>query len=854
MLNILRWLKDLLCSRQEASPPEDTEAAFAEKYRNFRALLTANNNALEVMAQMEQMLISGQVFSMAFVRTGSTAVMVNVYKMVTHLLAMSAGRYAALEKSFALIQQQMNNLLEQQRIPSKGEWLLPISAIDRGMADQVGEKMANLGEVANRVGLLVPPGFALTAAAGQYFLEKSDLQDEINRRLQTLDPDNLESLYTTSAAIQRLIARATLPRELQEAIEAGYDRLTLETNPGLEVALRSSALGEDTGRSSFAGQYRTELHVCREFLADTFKKIIASKYSSPAIIYRIKKGYRDEDVAMGVGCLAMVDAVKSGVSYSRDPRNLRGSWVMINAVAGLPRSVVEGTNPTDMYLVSREEPHPIVKKHLRPGAGDDHSTLTDGQAQALTKIALVLEGHFGLPQDIEWSIDKSGRIIILQSRPLSAESETAADIMPLEEDGTPHLFSGGVTASPGVACGPVHIVRSNVDLLQFLQGEVLVTAHPLPQWAPLLNRAVAVLTETGSIAGHLATVAREFGVPALFGLAGVTDRLADNEVITVDSTGRCVYAGREEKVLANPLPPPNLMEGSPVQQVFKKVLLHISPLNLTDPNSPYFRPTECKTLHDITRFCHEKAVIEMFHRKTSKQRAKRLMGERATDWWIINLGDGFRPDFDNSSQTIQITDIVSEPMLAIWGGITAIPWEGPPPVNLRGFGSILFRSAMNPSLDPAVPSTMNAQNYFLVSRDFCNLSVRLGYHFAMVEAYVSDLLTESYVSFTFKGGAASDYRRYLRVSLIAEILEQFDFRIDRQSDALTARIERQTKDFILDRLRIIGHITIHTRQIDMVMDENTVRQYKKKLLSEIEMIRQGNVTTQESEFRIQESE
>ncbi len=91
--------------------------------------------------------------------------------------------------------------------------------------------------------------------------------------------------------------------------------------------------------------------------------------------------------------------------------------------------------------------------------------------------------------------------------------------------------------------------------------------------------------------------------------------------------------------------------------------------------------------------------------------------------------------------------------------MTAVPWEGPPPVSLRGLGAIIAQSAMNPQLDPAVRSNMTGRNYFLLSKNYCNLSVRLGYHFALAEASFSELLTESYVNFQFQGGAADERRR-----------------------------------------------------------------------------------------------
>ena len=134
------------------------------------------------------------------------------------------------------------------------------------------------------------------------------------------------------------------------------------------------------------------------------------------------------------------------------------------------------------------------------------------------------------------------------------------------------------------------------------------------------------------------------------------------------------------------------------------------------------------------------------------------MGEVLLDWWVINVGDGFRPGTDIASKVVGIGDIVSIPMLAIWDGIHAFPSAGPPTVDVKGMGSS-FPVHDAARLDPAVSNRMAGKNYFLISKNFCNLSVHLGTPFAMIESYLSELETESYVSFTFKGGAADEVTR-----------------------------------------------------------------------------------------------
>ncbi|HET8542547.1 MAG TPA: hypothetical protein VFL83_21915, partial [Anaeromyxobacter sp.] len=148
-------------------------------------------------------------------------------------------------------------------------------------------------------------------------------------------------------------------------------------------------------------------------------------------------------------------------------------------------------------------------------------------------------------------------------------------------------------------------------------------------------------------------------------------------------------------------------------------------------------------------------------------------------------------------------------------------------------------STMNPQLDPAVRSSLATPNYFLVSRSFCNLSVRLGYHFALAEASFSELLAESYVNFQFKGGAADERRRRRRVRLLAETLRDVDFRVETSGDALTARIEKRPVPFLRERLVVLGYLLIHTRQIDMVMDEEAfVERYRARIDADIRTIRE----------------
>jgi pyruvate,water dikinase len=853
------WFRRVLSRlARRATEPHDAEAAkelFQTRYHALRLLLAANTKALELMAAMERAAAHGTTFGMPFVHSHCTAVGVSVFQMVRHLDTLAPGKYAALFDRLQKIQRQIDLELTTHPFSSDGPIIVPLTEINRSFIDVAGAKMANLGEVADVVGMSVPSGFVITTAAYERLIAANDLQPEIDRLLLAHQADRLDELFALSSELQALILSAEVPDDIAETIDAAAGEIAQSTT-ATSFALRSSALGEDSADASFAGQYQSLLNVRRAHLVDSYLEVVASKYTPQAMHYRLQRGLRDDDVKMSVGCLEMIDARSGGVVYTGNPGDRDDDNIYISSAWGLPKAIVDGRFASDLLVVERTNPSQISKKTIGnkeqrfvldsvegveraevPQNLRQEPSLNDKEATRIADLALRLERHFGAPVDVEWAISKGGQLMILQCRPLA--QSLALDRQPLPDGTPPPVVEGGVCASPGAAAGIVHRVSRDSDALTCPDGAVLVLEQPLPRWAALLGRVAAVVAEEGGIAGHLATVARELAVPAVLG-TGCLDVLVDGREVTVDASGGAVYPGRIEALLVGREELPAPRAETPVLRTLRDALRHIVPLNLLDPDGVDFTPSACRTLHDITRFCHEQAVREIFAFGTETEfpefASKQLHYNVPMQWWVLDLGGGFKQPV--SGKYVHLEDIACKPMLALWDGLVAVPWDGPPATSGRGLASILFEATANPALATPFRKPYADRNYFIISEHFINLQSRFGFHFTNVEALAGSRPEENYLSFSFKGGAANIERRVARARFIGDLLAEQNFEIQVKEDVVVARRTGLERAKVEQGLGVVGYLLMHTRQLDMVMSHPaTVERYLTKMRTDIQTLR-----------------
>ena len=531
--------------RRRTGSPEEMQVAFQVTYGNFKDLLDSNSELLNIIANIESKLEGREIFGMTFVRRQAVLAVFHALRMATRLNQLSGGRDASLVERVEEINKNIREELEKHPDVHVADYIVPLSRITRDAVDWVGHKSANLGEILNRLNMPVPRGFAITIKAYYALLNENDLFDEIEKKKADINPSDMESIRRGSQEIQELILGAHVPKGLAAEMLGALRGLGEEGSSPPALAVRSSALQEDSEDLSFAGQYRSVLNVPREKLVDTYKDIVASLYTPHAIVYRLSRGIRDDDLAMGVTCLEMIASAASGVMYSRHPAGgpKGDETILITAVWGLGPYAVDGTVSPDTYLVAKDEGLRVLEiktaskaVQLLAGSSGELSErevppserekpcLNAEQIQFLAHYAVMLEDHYGTAQDIEWALDRSGHFYILQARPLRMErTETQTPMPPLH--GYPLLVSEGAAASAGVGYGPAFHVLTEDDMVNFPNGGVLVAKHSSPRFMAVMSKAQAIVTDFGSVTGHMASLAREFGVPALLGTKNATSRI-----------------------------------------------------------------------------------------------------------------------------------------------------------------------------------------------------------------------------------------------------------------------------------------------------------------------------------------
>ncbi|MFH1113147.1 MAG: PEP/pyruvate-binding domain-containing protein [Pseudomonadota bacterium] len=320
-------------------------------------------------------------------------------------------------------------------------YVLPFEECDLSMVNRVGGKCASLGELL-RARISVPPGFAVTTAAYDLFMEENGLAEKVIGRLQGLEESMIEEAEKASQDVRAWIEAGTISESLEDMIAESYRLLCRRTRtPAQPVAVRSSATAEDLPDASFAGQQDTFLWVrgVDDLLAKT-KKCWSSLFTPRAISYRARMGFDHSQVKLSVAVQKMVRSFTAGVMFTLNPSTGDPATVVIDSNWGYGESVVSGEVTPDQFHVNKITME-VTKKTVSDKAiyyttdpetdeviriavdaeRREQQSLLEAEILMLGELANRIEKHYGKHMDIEWAVEKSlpfkGEIFIVQSRP-----------------------------------------------------------------------------------------------------------------------------------------------------------------------------------------------------------------------------------------------------------------------------------------------------------------------------------------------------------------------------------------------------------------------------------------------------
>ena len=328
--------------------------------------------------------------------------------------------------------------------------ILPFSSIRAADLPLVGGKGANLGEM-TAAGFPIPPGFCLTTAAFQQFMDACPEADNLYEKMDALAADDVDGVRVLGEQVRQTLLSVPIPDAVATAAREQWRAL----DPEAAYAVRSSATAEDLPDASFAGQQDTYLNIIGEdTLLDAVRRCWVSLFTDRAILYRAQNNFPHREVQLSVVVQQMVMSEKSGILFTADPVTGHRHTVSIDASFGLGEALVSGIVSPDLYKVDKRGPKIIerqiaqkqvaifpekdggTRQETLPPKMQSQTVLSDDEILALAKLGAAVEAHYGKPQDIEWGM-ADGELYLLQSRPITS-------LYPIDglksPDGTLHIY------------------------------------------------------------------------------------------------------------------------------------------------------------------------------------------------------------------------------------------------------------------------------------------------------------------------------------------------------------------------------------------------------------------------------
>jgi len=408
-------------------------------------------------------------------------------------------------------------------------------------AERVGPKAANLAALA-RAGLPTPGGFCITADAYHLQCVAIGLDEALGRFAGATPP---EARRLSVEIRLKLYQEPIEPRVLEPLLAAWRAQRRASGRP---AAVRSSALIEDRADANFAGQFESFLGITDEAeLLTVVRACWAALWTSNARRYMTNHDLNPADTAMAVLIQPLVTARASGGGLSETAEG----DMLLSATWGLGSAIAQGQVVPDRIVLSRQG---LLRK-IEAGRKDHRETCAHGegtaqqavpealvrepcldawQAVTLGRLLRKAETVIGMPVEIEWALDDEG-FKLLQARPLHVEPAYVPDEIWLQHPGI-HGHPAGI----GWGSGRAVIVNCECELTRVAPGDILVTRVAGPALSHILPRVAGVVAELGGSTSHLASLARERGIPMVLGVLDATTRIPDGSRVAVDGVAGIV--------------------------------------------------------------------------------------------------------------------------------------------------------------------------------------------------------------------------------------------------------------------------------------------------------------------------